>query len=239
MGKIITIVNRKGGCGKTTTTKNLGYSLAKCGYKVLLVDYDPQCNTTKGLSKRNYKKTVIDMIKGIEIRRCNDNTRYDMDIFPGNKFLASEEIANQVITDQMNLILKEYDFIINDTSPYFNKLTAEILFATDLAIIPTIIEPDSLDGMSTTINELEELCDYDVRYKILLTQVNDLKSTQDEVEALDENLEDLILNTKIRFHKYAVKRARIKQQPLAKRYRRATVTKDYEKLANEIVKEVY
>ena len=162
-----------------------------------------------------------------------------MDILPGNKFLASEEISNQVITDQMNLILKDYDFIINDTSPYFNKLTAEILFATDLAIIPTIIEPDSLDGMSTTINELEELCDYDVRYKILLTQVNDLKSTQDDVDALDENLEDLILNTKIRFHKYAVKRARIKQQPLAKRYRRATVTKDYEKLANEIVKEVY
>lgn len=51
MAKIITIVNRKGGCGKTTTTKNLGYSLAKKGYKVLLVDYDPQCNTTKGLSK--------------------------------------------------------------------------------------------------------------------------------------------------------------------------------------------
>ena len=63
MAKIITIVNRKGGCGKTTTTKNLGYSLAKKGYKVLLVDYDPQCNTTKGLSKRNYRKTVIDMIE--------------------------------------------------------------------------------------------------------------------------------------------------------------------------------
>lgn len=238
MGKIITIVNRKGGCGKTTTTKNLGYSLAKKGYRILLVDYDPQCNTTKGLSKRNYKKTVIDMMRGIDIRRCIYNTRYDMDILPGNKFLASEEIVSQVIRNQMNLILNDYDFIINDTSPYFNKLTAEILFVTDLAIIPTLIEPDSLDGMSTTINELEELCDYNVRYKILLTQVNNLKSTQDDVEALDDNLEDLILGTKIRFHRYAVKRARIKQQPLAKRYSRSTVTKDYEKLANEIVEEV-
>ena len=104
MAKIITIVNRKGGCGKTTTTKNLGYSLAKKGYRVLLVDYDPQCNTTKGLSKRNYKKTVVDMMRGIDIRRCIYNTRYDMDILPGNQFLASEEIANQVITDQMSLI---------------------------------------------------------------------------------------------------------------------------------------
>lgn len=208
MAKIITIVNRKGGCGKTTTTKNLGYSLAKKGYKVLLVDYDPQCNTTKGLSKRNYRKTVIDMMRGTDVRRCIYKTRYDMDILPGNQFLASEEIADHVITDQMNLIL-----------------------------IPTVVEPDSLDGMSTTINELEELCDYDIKYKILFTQVNDLKSTADDVKVLDDNLDDLVFDTKIRFHRYAVKRARMKQQPLAKRYRRASVTRDYEKLANEIVRE--
>lgn len=238
MAKIITIVNRKGGCGKTTTTKNLGYSLAKKGYRVLLVDYDPQCNTTKGLSKRNYKKTVVDMMRGIDIRRCIYNTRYDMDILPGNQFLASETTVEQIIINQMNLILKDYDFIINDTSPYFNKLTAEVLFATDLAVIPTMIEPDSLSGMSTTINEIEALCDYDVRYKILLTQVNDLKSTQDDIKVLDDNLDDLVLDTKIRFHRYAVKRARMKQQPLAKRYRRASVTKDYEKLADEIIREV-
>ena len=142
-----------------------------------------------------------------------------------------------MITDQMNLILRDYDFIINDTSPYFNKLTAEILFATDMAVIPTVVEPDSLDGMSTTINELEELCDYDIKYKILFTQVNDLKSTADDVKVLDDNLDDLVFDTKIRFHRYAVKRARMKQQPLAKRYRRASVTRDYEKLANEIVRE--
>ena len=80
--------------------------------------------------------------------------------------------------------------------PYFNKLTAEILFATDMAVIPTVVEPDSLDGMSTTINELEELCDYDIKYKILFTQVNDLKSTADDVKVLDDNLDDLVFDTK-------------------------------------------
>lgn len=238
MCKIITVVNRKGGCGKTTTTKNLGYELAKLGYRVLLVDYDPQCNTTKGLSKREYKTTIIDLIRGKNVHKCIYATRHDMDIIAGNKFLASEDINDQIIVDQMNKVCNEYDFIINDTSPYFNKLTAEILFVTDLAIIPTTIEPDSLDGMSTTINEIEELCDYNINYKILLTQVNDLKSTEQDVKDLDENLEELILKTKIRFHRYAVKRARIKQQPLGKRYRRASVTKDYKKLANEIIKEV-
>jgi len=238
MCKIITIVNRKGGCGKTTTTKNLGYELAKLGYRVLLVDYDPQCNTTKGLSKREYKTTIIDLIRGKNVHKCIYTTRHNMDIIAGNKFLASEDINNQIIVEQMNMVSNEYDFIINDTSPYFNKLTAEILFVTDLAIIPTTIEPDSLDGMSTTINEIEELCDYNINYKILLTQVNDLKSTEQDVKDLDENLEELILKTKIRFHRYAVKRARIKQQPLGKRYRRASVTKDYKKLANEIIKEV-
>ena len=238
MCKIITIVNRKGGCGKTTTTKNLGYELAKLGYRVLLVDYDPQCNTTKGLSKREYKTTIIDLIRGKNVHKCIYTTRHNMDIIAGNKFLASEDINNQIIVEQMNMVSNEYDFIINDTSPYFNKLTAEILFVTDLAIIQTTIEPDSLDGMSTTINEIEELCDYNINYKILLTQVNDLKSTEQDVKDLDENLEELILKTKIRFHRYAVKRARIKQQPLAKSYRRASVTKDYKKLANEIIKEV-
>lgn len=238
MCKIITIVNRKGGCGKTTTTKNLGYELAKLGYRVLLVDYDPQCNTTKGLSKREYKTTIIDLIRGKNVHKCIYATRHDMDIIAGNKFLASEDINDKIIVDQMNKVCNEYDFIINDTSPYFNKLTAEILFVTDLAIIPTTIEPDSLDGMSTTINEIEELCDYNINYKILLTQVNDLKSTEQDVKDLDENLEELILKTKIRFHRYAVKRARIKQQPLGKRYRMASVTKDYKKLANEIIKEV-
>ena len=208
MCKIITIVNRKGGCGKTTTTKNLGYELAKLGYRVLLVDYDPQCNTTKGLSKREYKTTIIDLIRGKNVHKCIYTTRHNMDIIAGNKFLASEDINNQIIVEQMNMVSNEYDFIINDTSPYFNKLTAEILFVTDLAIIPTTIEPDSLDGMSTTINEIEELCDYNINYKILLTQVNDLKSTEQDVKDLDENLEELILKTKIRFHRYAVKRSR-------------------------------
>lgn len=239
MGKVITVVNRKGGCGKTTTVKNLGYSLARQKYKVLLIDYDPQCNATKGLSKRNYTYTVIDLMREKGIRKCIYHTRFNMDIIPGNKFLASENVKNQVIITQIESIIDEYDFIIIDTSPYFNKLTAEILFVTDIAIIPTTVEPDSLDGMSSTINELEELCNYNIIYKILLTQINDLKSTLDDIEELNNGLEDLILKTKIRFHKYAVKRARIKQQPLAKSYKRATVTKDYIMLSNEIIEGGY
>lgn len=239
MSEIISIINRKGGCGKTTTAKNLGYSLAKLNKKVLLVDFDPQCNTTKGLSRRNFKKTVIDVLGEKNIEKCIYNTRFDMDILPGNSFLASTKVNDDVINKQFNSIKEKYDYIIIDTSPYFNKLTAEILFATDLTIIPTVIEPDSLDAMSTTINELEELCDYGIRYKILLTQVNDLKSTATDIEALDGALEDLLFDTKIRYHRYACKRARIKQQPLLKSYKLASVTRDYMSLAKEIIKEEY
>ena len=237
--KIISIVNRKGGCGKTTTAKNLGYSLAKLNKRVLLVDFDPQCNTTKGLSRRNFKKTVIDMMSGKDVEKCIYPTRYNMDILPGDSFLASAEVDNDVISEQLNKIRDKYDFIILDTSPYFNKLTAEILFATDLTIIPTVVEPDSLDAMSTTINELEELCDYDIKYKVLLTQVNDLKSTADDIEVLNGALDDLLFDTRIRYHRYACKRARIKQQPLAKSYKLANVTRDYMSLAKEIIREEY
>ena len=126
MCKIITIVNRKGGCGKTTTTKNLGYELAKLGYRVLLVDYDPQCNTTKGLSKREYKTTIIDLIRGKNVHKCIYATRHDMDIIAGNKFLASEDINDQIIVDQMNKVCNEYGYMPieiaydKDCSPQIN-----------------------------------------------------------------------------------------------------------------------
>lgn len=238
MSKIITIVNRKGGCGKTTTTKNLGYSLVKAGKRVLLVDLDPQCNLTKGLSKRNFKKTVVDVLESKNINRCIYDTRYELKIIPGNSFLASHDIQDKVISTQLESIRKDFDYILIDTSPYFNKLTAEILFATDLAIIPTTIEPDSLDGMTTTINELEVLCDYNINYKVLFTQVNNLKSTKKDLEELSNVFDDMVFDTKISYHRYAVKRARIKQQPLLKSYKRANVTNDYLKLANEIIMEV-
>lgn len=234
---VIGIVNRKGGVGKTTTAKNLAYSLVLLGKRVLLKDFDPQCNTTRGLCNRKFNKTVSDVINGVDIHKCIYKTRYNMDIVPGDLYLASKEIPKNILKDQLNKVNEAYDFIIIDTSPFFNELTAEILLTADLIIIPTEIEVDSLDAMTTTINELNYLCGNKMNYKLLFTKVEDLKSVTNDIDELDTIYKKHRFNTVIRYHRYAVGRARKRNQPLAKKYKMANVTKDYKALAKEIIRE--
>ena len=95
MNKIIAITNRKGGSGKTTTAKNLAYDLTLNGKHVLLIDLDPQCNATEGLTSRKYSRTVIGMLEWMPVRKCIYKTRFkDLDILPGNDYLASTEAVS-------------------------------------------------------------------------------------------------------------------------------------------------
>ncbi|MDF9825194.1 chromosome partitioning protein [Breznakia sp. PF5-3] len=234
--RIIAIVNRKGGVGKTTTAKNLAYELTKDGKHVLIVDLDPQCNSTKGLCrKKHHKKTVVNMLLKESIKRCTTRTTNGLDMIAGDTMLASLEIKSGILNQQLDEIKQSntYDYIVMDTSPYFNKLTAEILLSTDLIIIPTQVDIDSLDGMSTTIHEIQTLCE-GVKYKILYTQVNDLKSTHNDLDSLYAALQEHSFHTCIRYHRYAVKRARARCQPLSKRYYRSNVAKDYKQLSKEL-----
>ena len=234
---VIGIVNRKGGVGKTTTAKNLAYSLTLEGKKTLVVDFDPQCNTTNGLTNRKFNKTVVDLLKNEKVNRCIYNTRFGIDIVPGNLYLASEVVENGVLQKQLDLISDSYDYVIIDTSPYFNQLTAEILLVSDLTIIPTEVEVDSLDAMTTTVNELNYLCGGRMNFKILFTKVENLKTIANDLDELDTIYANYRFNTVIRYHRYAVQRARKYRQPLAKRYKFANVTTDYKNLAKEIIRE--
>jgi ATPases involved in chromosome partitioning len=235
MAIVIGIVNRKGGVGKTTTVKNLAYSLALLKKRVLVMDFDPQCNSTKGLCKRKFDKNISDVLAGKDIKRCIYHTRHNMDIIPGDQYLGSTKIEKNILNEQLDKIKDEYDYILGDTSPFFNELIAEILLSSHLIIIPTEIEVDSLDGMTTAINELLYLCGHKVKYKLLFTKVTNLKSVNDDIKDLDSVLKKERMKTVIRYHRYAVARARKYQQPLAKRYKMASVTKDYKALAKEIV----
>lgn len=234
---VIGIVNRKGGVGKTTTAKNLAYSLTLENKKVLLLDFDPQCNSTKGLASRHFNKSVVNLLRSEKIERCIYKTRYNLDIIPGDSYLASESIKKNILNDQLQLVSFQYDYIIIDTSPYFNELTAEILLVSNLIIIPTEIEVDSLDAMTTTLNELNYLCGRKMNFKLLFTKVECLKTIDNDIEELDSLYLNHRFKTFIRYHRYAVSRARKYHQPLAKRYKMANVTRDYLSLAKEIIKE--
>lgn len=232
--KIIVIVNRKGGCGKTTTTKNLGYDLARLGNRVLIADFDPQCNSTDGLSTRKFKKTVLGLLKNEDVKKSIYKTRFEnLDILPGSDYLASEEIQDNVIREQFEKIRNEYDYILIDSSPYFNQLIAELLSVHDLVIIPCEIEEDSIKGMLTTINELQTL-DNNAFFRILYTKVTKKKYLQKSLNELYETLGSVSFHSQIRFDETAIKRSRNRRIPLSKRYARAKATKDYEALAEEV-----
>lgn len=234
-GKIIVITNRKGGSGKTTTAKNLAYDLTLLGNKVLLADLDPQCNATDGLTRRDYKKSVVSMLHREDIHKCIHATRFErLDILPGSDYLASEDIQDDIIMEQLGCVKKEYDYIIIDTSPYFNKLTAEILKTHDLVIIPTEIGEDSIKGMMTTIEELAALLGNGVKFKILYTKVDDTKETLKDLKELNEQLLPVSFRTMIRYNYVPVKRARKRKIPLARRYHLSKVTRDYLTLTDEL-----
>lgn len=170
LSKIIAIVNQKGGVGKTTTSINLSACLAHIGKKVLLIDIDPQSNTTSGLGidKHVIETSVYDvLINDTDIKNTIIDTKIDnLKICPSNIQLAGAEIELvPMISREMRLksaledIKENYDFIIMDCPPSLGLLTLNALTAADSVLVPIQCEYYALEGLSqlmSTINLIKK-----------------------------------------------------------------------------------
>ncbi|AIQ50082.1 sporulation initiation inhibitor Soj [Paenibacillus sp. FSL R7-0273] len=163
MSKIIAIANQKGGVGKTTTSVNLGASMATMGKRVLLVDIDPQGNTTSGVGVN--KADVANCIYDILINEVNpqdtiQHTQIDgLDIIPATIQLAGAEIElvstisrELKLKKALNTVKGNYDYIIIDCPPSLGILTINSLTAADSVIIPIQCEYYALEGLSQLLN---------------------------------------------------------------------------------------
>ncbi|KUP20816.1 AAA family ATPase [Paenibacillus sp. DMB5] len=163
MSKIIAIANQKGGVGKTTTSVNLGAGMATLGKRVLLVDIDPQGNTTSGVGVN--KADVANCIYDILINEVNPqdailHTQIEgLHIIPATIQLAGAEIElvstisrELKLKKALNTVKNNYDYIIIDCPPSLGILTINSLTAADSVIIPIQCEYYALEGLSQLLN---------------------------------------------------------------------------------------
>ena len=166
MAKSIAVFNQKGGVGKTTTVVNLAYCLASMGNKILMVDIDPQGNTTSGIgiNKSNLKKTIYDvLINGDNPLEAVIETEYvNLKILPSSVQLAAAEIEltqedrrELKLKDSIELLKPEYDYIFIDCPPSLGLLSVNALSAVDSVIIPVQCEYYALEGVSQLMNTIK------------------------------------------------------------------------------------
>lgn len=156
MGKIVTIVNQKGGVGKTTTCVSLTAALKEKGMRVLLCDFDPQANATSGMGvDKTLSLGVYDVLMNdVEPEKRVVVTRYG-DVLPSSKGLAGAGVELVGVTDREHLlrralekVLPNYDYIFIDCPPSLELLTLNGLCAADSALVPVQSEYFALEGLS-------------------------------------------------------------------------------------------
>ena len=157
MGRIIAVVNQKGGVGKTTTAVNLTAALKDAGRKVLLCDFDPQANATSGLGveKKKIKKSIYDVIiNDTPVEEAIVETKYG-DVLPSTADLAGAGVelislpdVNYRLRNALLKIRDQYDVIFIDCPPSLEMLTLNGLAAADSILIPVQCEYYALEGLS-------------------------------------------------------------------------------------------
>ena len=163
MGRTIAIANQKGGVGKTTTAINLSASLAARGKKVLVIDTDPQGNTTSGfgVEKNDLENTIYELILG----ECSVQDSIIKEVVPGvsilpsNVNLAAAEIEligvekkEFILKKEIDWVKDAYDFIIIDCPPSLSMLTVNAMTTADAVLVPIQCEYYALEGLSQLIH---------------------------------------------------------------------------------------
>ena len=212
MGKIIAIANQKGGVGKTTTAINLSACLAETGKKVLVIDLDPQGNTTSGfgLDKAELGNSVYElMLDECTIREATYKVESmdSMQIIPSNVDLAGAEIEllgiaekEYILKNAVDYIRDDYDYIMIDCPPALNMLTVNAMTTADSILVPIQCEYYALEGIAQLIRTIElvheRLNDKLVIEGVLFTMYDArTKLSAEVIDTVKENLQARIYNT--------------------------------------------
>lgn len=250
MSEIMAIANQKGGVGKTTTTINLSAALAEKGKKVLVIDMDPQGNTSSGLGidKDELETTVYQLMIGDNtFDECvQKNVFENLDVLAANVNLAGIEIEtmdmedrNYILSNLISEVEDRYDFILIDCPPSLNTLTINSMTTADSVLVPIQCEYYALEGLSQliyTINLVKDrlnqrLCINGVVFTMYDGRTN---LSMQVIENVRNNLNQTIYNTII---PRGVRLAEAPSHglPITQYDSRSTGAKAYMALAEEVI----
>lgn len=207
MAEIITVANRKGGVGKTTTTLNLAYSLKELGKKVLVIDLDPQANLTRCFDVENPEN--IKTIGHLLMAELEEEENYlvkdyvisydEIDLIPSSIYLSATETqmrsetgSERILSEIIEPVREHYDYILIDTSPALNILTINALCASDIVLVTADIQMFAVLGINEllkTVQKIKKRVNSKLKVKgILLTmcdsRTNLYKTLTEQVEEM-------------------------------------------------------
>ena len=240
--KVISILNQKGGVGKSTTAVNLSVALSKLDKKVLLIDLDPQGDSTdtSGIIDEQENTTLEFLLKGIESRIKTEH--YDVipaDIsLAGFDLLVASKIAREsILKSSVSNFKDEYDFILLDCQPSLSLLPLNALVASDLVLVPMMAEKYSTKGIDALLNTIEEIkpLNENLDYKFLITRYNKSFSHNVALEKeIREIIGDITLTTLIR-QDVKISNSQMESMNIFDYDSKSKAAKDYSQLAEEVI----